>query len=122
MSGYLSVPLAGTMDVAIVRGGSTTCDRSLTPPRRVTLDAGKLYTLAVIHAPGLAADAGPTDGGSLGDAVSDAHAEAAAPELALSVIVLTDEPEVSPSFARARFFNGLEASDGGAAPPVSASA
>jgi hypothetical protein len=122
VSSYLSVALAGTMYVSIVRGGSTTCGESLTPMRRVTLDPGKLYTLAVLRTGGLDGDAGLTDGGNVRDGAVDAHIEAAAAELALSVVVLTDEPEVSASFARARFFNGLLSSDGSAAPPVSVSA
>jgi hypothetical protein len=122
VSSYLSVPLAGTMYVSIVRGGSTTCGESLTPVRRVTLDAGKLYTLAVLRAPGPDRDAGLRDGGPAADAMVDAHIEAAAGELALSVVVLTDEPQVSAGFARARFFNGILSPDGGAAPPVSVSA
>jgi len=116
MSTYVTIAGAGTFDVAIVLGGSTSCNSPLAI-QRVTLDAGKLSTLVVLST--TAPD--PLDGGADAarslDAGKDAATngvtgEAGAPDAsgpALSIVVLTDEPALSATAARARFFNATSA-------------
>jgi hypothetical protein len=122
VSSYLTVAGAGTFDVAIVVGGASSCT---TPAplavQRITLDAGKLSTLIVLG-PGASSrlDAGPVegkDGGLVADADAsrqEAATDAAAPSL--SIIVLTDEPAVSTTTTRARFFNATSSSDAAPGP------
>jgi len=142
VSTYLSVQGAGTFDVAVVLGGSSSCASPLLVTR-VTLDAGKFTTLVVrgsttpVSLDAASADAQATDASKLADAshadatmhadgaadgardgahdasLVDATTPAPAPLVVLTVVALTDEPALSSTFARARFFNATTASTSG---------
>ena len=135
VSHYLRVANAGTVNVAIVRGGSATCNSPLVV-QRVTLNAGEFSTI-VLESPlalaeadaGASVDADRADAAGARDAtsgtdahVADVHADGPRPRdgagdvvfspdasIPLSLVVLTDEPVVSTTLARARFFNGSTA-------------
>lgn len=82
MSGDVSFPVSGTVDIAIVAAGETSCDAPKLVDQ-VTLDAGKHATVALV---GLARPA-PGDAG--GDA-------------ALSIVAFTDDPTPDAQAARVR--------------------
>jgi hypothetical protein len=113
VSQYKTVALAGTVEVTLVRGGSTVCSATgeagaalVLGTQRITLEPGRLSTLVVRNVPAL------VDGGGSFDAAV----------VPLGIVVLTDEPAAVPSSARARFFNATTASDGGEARPLRISA
>jgi len=81
LSGYLTVPGAGTFDIAIVKGGTGSCTQPIAV-HAATLGPGKFATLMVVSLP-------------------SADAAASGP----SLVVLTDEPAELPAMARARFVN-----------------
>jgi hypothetical protein len=115
VSPYITLPLAGTVEIAVVRGGATTCASPLLVAR-VTLDAGKRSTLVVETAAALPQATGHDGGGardatSAVDATRDAGVDAAAVP-ALTIVALTDESTSVAGLARARFFNGSTSVDG----------
>ncbi len=114
VSSYVDVPLAGTVDVAVVLGGASSCGQPLAT-QRVTLDPGKYSTLVILGGEA------PADAGARPDA-GDAGTPDGGAAVALSIVVLTDDPSTSTTLARARFFNALTWSDAGAAAAVEVTA
>ncbi len=115
---YRTVKLAGTLELTIVKGGSTDCTSAVLAVQRVTLEAGKFATLVVTAGSLAAMDAGRRD-----DAASRTDASFdAGPPLSLAVAVLTDEPAVSSTELRARFFNATAAGDAGRPVPLGVAA
>ncbi|AKU94204.1 hypothetical protein AKJ09_00868 [Labilithrix luteola] len=97
VSRYFTITATGTLTIAIVEPGSTTCKDPLFLAD-VTLDPGKLSTLAVFGGPN--GDAGTTQ---------------------LSLVAFTDNPHASEDKARARLVHAAldDAEDAGLAAPLS---
>jgi hypothetical protein len=118
VTNYLTISGAGTFDVTVVTGGSSTCGICPLAHRLVTLDSGKFYTLVVGAPTPVAGDGGgdssdrrdapnPSDAAAAVDGADATRADAARtcpPTTPLVILPLTDEPALGPS-ARARFFN-----------------
>jgi hypothetical protein len=114
VTNYLAIAGAGTFEVSIVPGGASTCACPLAR-RLVTFDSGKFYTLVVGALAPAGSDAGglvdatATDAARSGDAalLDAAPADACAAPTSLSIVPLTDEPLLTATLARARFFNAI---------------
>ncbi len=130
VSSYLTVDGAGTFDVVIVPGGSPSCSNHLAS-QRITLDAGKFTTLVVLGSPPPARADGGADASTSIDASKDASrpdarqdapskdaSQSDASTLFLSIIAVTDEPALSATLARARFFNATTPGDAGSVGPL----
>jgi hypothetical protein len=99
MTNYVSFEGSGTFDVAVVAAGVKSCASPLAT-LKVTLDPGKLATLALTgtYAGAAAtADAGATDGGT--------SIDAGEPQSALRLIRLLDDPTSDAKQARVRMVN-----------------
>jgi hypothetical protein len=130
VSSYLTVSGAGTFDVVIVPGGSPSCNVHLAS-QRVTLDAGKFTTLVVVGSPPPTSADGGSDASRPVDASGDgarspvrqdaSRRDGSQPDASaeyLSIVALTDEPALSASLARARFFNATTPGDAGPVGPL----
>ena len=88
---YFTLEASGTINVAIVRAGATTCTSPLAE-RAITVDPGKLTTVAVFSSPPADLDAG--DGGDAG---------------APPIIAFIDDRGTKPDRARVRMIHAANA-------------
>lgn len=97
VTGYVHAAGSGTFTIALVAFDAHSCAAPLAEAK-VTLDAGKRATLAVMQA------GAPADAGDAGDAGGGADASAPGTAAgALAVLAFVDNPTPNPASARVRF-------------------